>query len=223
MLIGDRLMIYSRKAVFRVACYLAVLTAAIAGVYSIGLQRLTPESIQKLVLAFGWWGPLFYMVLFTLRPLFFFPSVVFILAGAMAFGPIWGTLYGVVGATLGACLCFGLTRLLGQEKIEKMAGGCLKLSNLNNYSSAYGFRSILVTRLVPVFHWDIVSYAAGVSNVRFLDFVAATVLGAIPGAVVYNFLGYSLNHLFSPLFYVSIALVLLAAFTPLLYQMVKKR
>lgn len=216
-------MVYSRKAVFKAGCYLVLLAAAIAGVYSIGLQRLTPDSIQKLVIAFGWWGPLFYLLLFALRPLFFFPSIVFTLAGAMAFGPVWGTLYGVTGATLGACICFWLTRLLGREKVEKLSGGCLKLNALNEYTAEYGFRSILVTRLVPVFHWDIVSYAAGLSNVRFLDFAAATVLGAIPGAVIYNFLGYSLNQLFSPLFYASIALVIIAACTPFLYQMVKKR
>lgn len=216
-------MICSRKAAYKAGVSLVLLTIAAAGVYSIGLQRLTPETIQKLVLGIGWWGPLLYLFLFTVRPLFLFPSIIFTLAGAMAFGPVWGTLYGIAGATLGACLCFALTRFLGREKIEKLAGDCFKLSALNESTTEYGFRTILFTRLVPIFHWDIVSYAAGLSKVRFIDFAAATIVGAIPGAIAYNFLGYSLNQLFSPLFYTAIGVTILIACTPFLYQLVKKR
>lgn len=215
-------MIFSCKTA-KTAFLLVLLFAAVVGVYSIGLQRLTPEAIQKLVSAIGLWGPLLYLGLFTVRPLFFFPSIVFILAGGLAFGPVWGAVYGVVGATFGASLCFMLTRTLGREKVEKLAGGYLNLAALKECTADHGFRNILITRLVPVFHWDIVSYAAGLSRVRFRDFVAATAVGAIPGSVAYNFLGYSLNQLFSPLFYVSAGIVMVVACSPLLYQIVKKR
>lgn len=213
----------SRKLAWKAGFSLVLLATAAVGVYSLGIQHLTPEAIQKLVVSIGWWGPVFYLFLFTIRPLFLFPAIVFTLAGAMAFGPVWGTLYGVIGATLGACLCFGLTRVLGREKIEKLSGGCLKLNVLNHCTAGHGLRTILFTRLVPIFHWDIVSYAAGLSKIGFFDFAVATILGAIPGAVAYNFVGYSLNQVFSPIFYVSVVLALVVACTPLLYQIVKKR
>ncbi|MDD4601810.1 hypothetical protein SDC9_43532 [bioreactor metagenome] len=215
-------MICSRKMACKAGLSVALLAVAVAGVYSMGLQRLTPEAIHKLILAIGWWGPVLYLFLFTIRPLFLFPSIIFTLAGAMAFGPIWGTVYGIVGATLGACLCFGLTRLLGREKVEKLAGDCFKLSAFNDSANEYGFRTVLLIRFIPVFHWDLVSYAAGLSKIRFSNFIAATAVGAIPGAVAYNFLGYSFNQLLSPLFYTSL-LIGVVVCTPFLYHIVKKR
>lgn len=216
-------MICSKKSAFKAGFSLVLLAAAAIGVYSIGLQRLTPEAIQKLVLSFGWWGPILYLFLFTIRPLFFFPAIVFTLAGAMAFGPVWGTIYGVIGASLGAFLCFAITRLLGREKVERICGGSLKLSALNNCTAEHSFRTVLFTRLVPIFHWDIVSYAAGLSKIKFSQYSAATFIGTIPGAVAYNFLGYSLNQLFSPTFYAAAALMSIVICTPIVYQMVKKR
>lgn len=216
-------MICSKKSAFKAGFSLVLLAAAALGVYSIGLQRLTPEAIQKLVLSIGWWGPILYIFLFTIRPLFLFPAIVFTLAGSMAFGPVFGTIYGIIGASLGAYLCFWLTRLLGREKVERICGGSLKLSALNNCTAEHSFRTILFTRLVPIFHWDIVSYAAGLSKIKFSRYAAATFIGTIPGAVAYNFLGYSLNQIFSPMFYAAAALMTVVVCSPIVYQMVKKR
>lgn len=202
---------------------LASIVVLLIFVYAVGVERLTPEAIHSLVLSFGWWGPLIYIFLYTIRPLIFFPAIIFTLAGAMAFGPWLGTLYVILGGAFGAFLCFGVTRYFGRERFERIWGHHLQVAALRECTVEHGFRTMLFMRVVPLFPYDVISYAAGLSRIRFRDYASATIIGMIPGAVAYNFLGYSLNRLFSPMFFAALAVVVLIMFSPLVYHKVRKR
>jgi uncharacterized membrane protein YdjX (TVP38/TMEM64 family) len=158
----------------------------------------------------------------TIRPLLLFPAIILTLAGGLAFGPWWGTLYVVIGGLLGACLCFAIARLLGREKTKKYLGDFSQIQAFDDQMVEHGFRTMLVMRIVPIFPYDPVSYLAGLSNMRFRDYAAATAIGMVPGAFAYNVLGYSLTDMLSPTFLLAVALVVLVMFTPLVYHFVKK-
>jgi uncharacterized membrane protein YdjX (TVP38/TMEM64 family) len=184
------------------------------------LHQVTPAVIRDFILSFGWWAPLLYIFLYTIRPLFFFPAVLLTLSGGLAFGPWWGTLYDLIGASLGAYLAFGLSRKLGRETIQRWLGKRLQM--LDDRVGENGFRTILFLRLIPLLPFDAINYGAGLSKIRFRDYAVATTLGIIPGAFAYNLLGHSLHHVFTTTFYAAVGLVALLILLPTLYKWIKK-
>jgi len=212
-----------KKSAARAGVLLVMLLVILLLVHFIGVSRLTPESIRNVILSFGWWGPAVYIFMYTIRPLLLFPAIILTLAGGLAFGPWWGTAYVIIGGLLGACLCFAIARLLGQEKMKKYLGKFSHIEAFDDHIVEHGFRTMLIMRLVPIFPYDPVSYLAGLSNIRFRDYAAATALGMVPGAFAYNVLGYSLTDMLSPTFLLAIALVMFVMFTPLVYHFVKHK
>jgi len=217
------IMTSGKKSAMRVGSLLTILLAILLLVHFVGVSRLTPESIRNLIVSFGWWGPAVYIFIYTIRPLLLFPAIILTLAGGLAFGPWWGTLYVVVGGLLGACLCFAIARTLGQEKTKKYLGNFSQIQTFDNQIVEHGFRTMLIMRIVPIFPYDPVSYLAGLSNIRFRDYAAATGIGMIPGAFAYNVLGYSLTDILSPTFLMAVVLVIVVMCTPLVYHFVKNK
>lgn len=187
----------------------------------IGTERLTPAAISTVINALGWCGPILYICFYSIRPFLLFPAIILTLAGGLAFGPIWGTIYVIIGASAGAGLCFYVARFYGKNKLDGLLSKSTYLRVLDGQFTQYGFRTVLVMRLV--LPYDPVSYAAGLSGIRFREYIAATVLGTVPGAFAYNFLGHSLHQLFTPTFYIAVALVLTLWCTPVVYRLVKRR
>jgi uncharacterized membrane protein YdjX (TVP38/TMEM64 family) len=215
-------MICEKRSAIKAGFFLVLVLLVLLFVHFVGISRLTPESIRNVVLSFGWWGPVVYIVMYSIRPLLLFPAIVLTLAGGLAFGPWWGTFYVVVGGVMGASLCFLIARLLGSKKLQKYIGKYSQLQLFENQLEVNGFRTMLIMRLVPIFPYDPVSYLAGLSKIRFRDYVLATIIGMIPGAFAYNVLGYSLLDVFSSTFLLAIGLLVVVMFTPLVYHFVKQ-
>lgn len=211
-----------KKSAIKAGFLLTLVLLGLLFVHVVGVSRFTPESIRNVVISFGWWGPAVYVLMYSIRPLLLFPAIILTLAGGLAFGPWWGTFYVVLGGVAGACLCFAIARLLGRKKMQRYLNRFSHLQLFEEKMSANGFRTMLFMRIVPIFPYDPVSYLAGLSKIRFRDYIAATALGMIPGAFAYNVLGYSLLDIFSTTFLLGITLVVLALITPLAYHLRNK-
>lgn len=197
--------------------------AAFFYLYEFGLERIKPETISAAISGLGYWGPMLYIVLNTLRPLFFFPAIVLAVAGGLAYGPLWGSVYLIAGTMLGACLCFGLSRWLGRDKICHHIPKQIHFEAINARLELQGFKTLLLLRLVPLIPWDAVSFMAGLTQVRFWPYFLATLFGSIPGAVLFCYLGNALNRsLFAGLWAVVASLVVMSCL-PLLWRSSSKR
>ncbi|MBN8207816.1 TVP38/TMEM64 family protein [Bacillus sp. NTK071] len=148
------------------------------------------EEIRDWILSFGILAPIVYMVIYTIRPLIFFPASVLSIAGGLAFGSLFGTIYTVIGATGGAVLSFIVARKLGKTIAKKDWQG--KGRKLQEQLEKNGFFYVLFFRFVPLFNFDLISYSAGLSKIKFTSFFLGTLIGIIPGTFAYNFLGSSL-------------------------------
>ncbi len=151
-----------------------------------------PELIRGYLEPFGMWGPIIYIVLYTIRPLVFFPGTLLTTVSGLLFGPLWGIAYTLIGANLSANLAFCVGRYFGKGGGQKKT---LKNSTLKKYKTAFrenGFLSVLIMRLIYL-PFDLVSYVAGASNVRITDFALATFIGILPGTISFVFLGASLT------------------------------
>ncbi len=151
--------------------------------------QIDAEGLRNWILSFGFWAPLIYIIIYTVRPLIFFPASVLSIAGGLAFGAWLGTLYTIIGATLGAMLSFIVAKNLGKSLVRKEWSGNAK--KIQAQMEQNGFLYVLLFRLIPVINFDLISYMAAIAKVRFGAFALATLIGIIPGTFAYNFLGSS--------------------------------
>ncbi|MBT8419224.1 MAG: TVP38/TMEM64 family protein [Gammaproteobacteria bacterium] len=134
-------------------------------------------------------APLTFMSIYALGTVFFLPGSVLTLTGGALFGPIWGTLYNLTGATLGATLAFLIARYLASDQVERKAGGGLR--KLKEGVESEGWRFVAVVRLVPLFPFNLSNYAFGLTRIRLAHYIIASYLCMLPGAVAYTWLGYA--------------------------------
>ena len=159
-------------------------------VLGVDLTRLTPERVRTFVLSFGAFAPLAYLLAYG-QPLVPLPASIMTATGGLAFGPLWGTLAAIAGATTRACGQFLIAKLLGREAVEKLLKG--RLAKLDQQAGRNGFKTVLLVRLIPNFPYDIQNYGLGFSQVRFGPYTLGTLLGILPGSLAYAYLGYSLT------------------------------
>jgi uncharacterized membrane protein YdjX (TVP38/TMEM64 family) len=173
------------------------------------------SGLRGYILSFGAWAPVVSTLLMVLQaiaaPL---PAFLITFANGLAFGAFWGGLLSVFGATVAAAVSFWLARALGRGPVEALVGGT-SLENADHWFARYGAYAVLVARLVPVLSFDVISFAAGLTRMRFPGFLVATVLGMSPATFVYAYLGGRAPQYVEALFLVFgvvIAVTLIAAF-----------
>lgn len=94
----------------------------------------------------------------------------------------------LASATLAAAISFWISRSLGRAPVEALVGKA-GLQFADHWFARWGVYAVLVARLVPVLSFDVISYAAGLTRMRFSGFVLATLVGAAPATFVYAYLG----------------------------------
>ncbi len=152
-------------------------------------KHLDTAAVTAWIAAAGLAGPLVFMAIYAVATIFFLPGSLLTLVGGALFGPIWGTLYNLAGATLGAGLAFLVARYLAGDWVQARSGGILK--RLVTGVEAEGWRFVAFTRLVPVFPFNLLNYALGLTRIPFLHYLIATSVCMVPGALAYTWLGYA--------------------------------
>lgn len=152
-------------------------------------DRFDVAALQSWVESAGSAAPWVFISLYAAATVLFLPGSVITLAGGVLFGPVWGTLWSLTGATLGAALAFLIARYLGGAWIARRAGP--RLSRLNDGVAAEGWRFIAFVRLVPLFPFNLLNYALGLTRIAFLPYVLASALFMLPGALAFTWLGYA--------------------------------
>jgi len=160
--------------------------------------RLTAflESVRGL----GVWGPVIVGASFVPACLFFLPGSLLTLFGGFAFG---GTLRGLaavtacisMGSTLGATAAFLVGRLVARDWIEKKVAVHPRFRALDAAVAGHGFKIVLLTRLSPVFPFNLLNYAFGLTRVSVRDYVLGSWIGMLPGTVLYIYIGSTVGAL----------------------------
>jgi uncharacterized membrane protein YdjX (TVP38/TMEM64 family) len=171
--------------------------------------KVTPMSLRDWVLSFGIAAPLIYLLLNIIRPLTLFPISVLSLAGGLAFGVLWGTVYTVFSATAGAIISFYFARTLGSNWLKKKLSSNGKIDRWQKKIKEKGFYFIFVLRVIPIVNFDFVSYLAGISRLKFRPYIFATLLGVLPGTLAANLLGDSLTEGNGTVIAITVGLLLL--------------
>ena len=168
-----------------------LLGLALVATVGVGLAlraRFDAPALHAWVEAAGAAGPLLFMALYAMATVLFLPGAVITLAGGALFGPLWGTLWNLTGATVGAALAFLIARYLGADWVARRAGP--RLQRLNDGVAIEGWRFVAFVRLVPLFPFNLLNYALGLTRISFLTYLLATWVFMLPGAFAYTWLGH---------------------------------
>ncbi|MFB1082642.1 TVP38/TMEM64 family protein [Jeotgalibacillus sp. JSM ZJ347] len=195
-----------------------LIAAIVAGLIILNqtVLDLSPERIRNWILSVGMIAPVLYVILYTFRPFILFPASVLSLAGGLAFGPLYGTLLTMTGATTGAILAFMFAKKAGAKRVEEKLGQ--RGEKLQHQLEHNGFLIVLLLRLVPIFNFDLISYAAGASKVRLLPFALATLIGIAPGTFAYTFLGFSTGSDSAETIIIAVTIFAIIFIIPLLFR-----
>lgn len=134
-------------------------------------------------------GPIVFIAVYAASTALFLPGALVTLAGGALFGPLWGTVWNLTGATLGGAMAFLIARCLGADWVSRRAGP--RLQRLNAGVADEGWRFIAFVRLVPLFPFNLLNYALGLTRIRVATYVVASAVFMLPGALAYTWLGHA--------------------------------
>lgn len=175
--------------------------------YFMNTDTMNIDTLKNLILDSGYFAPLIYIIAFSLVPLTFFPDSLLAILGGTIFGLSRGFLYTSVGALIGGSISFFISRILGQSFVERLEND--KLKNIQNLLKDNGFLMILLLRLIPLFPFDLISYGAGLTKISYKDFILGTLIGTIPGILVFVNLGAQWISFNKESIYLSVSLLIL--------------
>jgi uncharacterized membrane protein YdjX (TVP38/TMEM64 family) len=164
-----------------------------------------PRLIKAEVLQWGVWGPTIFMLLYAVGPSFLVPGAVMTIAGGLAFGTVWGSVFSLIGADAGAVVAFAAGRFLGKSFVERAVGE--RFQSMLDKIAKHGFQIIFYLRIVPVIPYNALNLLAGASPITFRDYFWASMIGMVPGTILFAFLGDALWHPLSPRFFLALALI----------------
>lgn len=148
-----------------------------------------PEPIKEYILSFGSLSVIISFLLMVFQSLVApLPAFLITFANAAIFGWLWGALLSWTSSMVGAAACYGIARLYGRNTVVKLTGNTA-LESVDEFFDKFGAKSILIARLLPFMPFDIVSYAAGLTSMRFWPFILATGLGELPATIIYSYAG----------------------------------
>ncbi len=147
------------------------------------------SALRDYILSYGAWAPVASTALMVLQALAaFVPSFLLGFANGLAFGPVWGGLLSIASGALAAAVSFGIARAVGRTPVEALVGR-RSLGAADRWFARYGAYAVLAARLIPVVSFDAISYAAGLTRMKFWSFLLATTAGMAPACFVYAYLG----------------------------------
>jgi len=191
-----------------------IIVASIILLCILAYPHVNHQMIQDFIKENKTAAPLIFIALCTIKAvLFFLPSMgLTIVAGAL-FGTVLGTIYVVIGGALSTLVGFYFARWVGQNAVEWLVQRNRRIRQIEEWSKENGSKAVLLMRLSNV-PWDVVSYWAGISGIRFRDFYIASLIPLVPVSFLYTYFG---SKIFAPTsagFIISLCIIILMGSLP---------
>ncbi len=190
----------------KIFCFTLIVAVIILCAY---LFQQNTSAIVNWIETLGLLAPIFFLLLYCLATILFLPTMVLTLAGGALFGPIIGTLFNLISATLGAVCAFCISRYLIFDKVADTKN--IRIKNLIAGVENRGWQFVALLRLIPIIPFNMVNYGLGVTRIKLSHYLFATIIFLIPGEIIFTYCGYAgMDILSHPQeFYKNINLVIL--------------
>ncbi len=206
---------------------LGLILATAVGIRESGMTRyMDTDKLRDLIQGFGHLAPLVYILIYTIAPALLLPGLPITIAGGILFGPLWGVVYTILGATMGAGLAFLVSRYVSSDFISSRLTGP-KWIKLADSVEKNGWKVVAITRLIPIFPFNLLNYAFGLTRIRFSHYILTTFVCMLPGCIAFIVFSSSLLDLLtgkiSAQFALGLAMIIIVALIPMIYNKTKKK
>jgi uncharacterized membrane protein YdjX (TVP38/TMEM64 family) len=150
-------------------------------------QRILLDALTW-VDSLGAVGAIAFIIIYIVATVAFFPGSILTLGAGVVFGVVLGSFYVFIGATIGATAAFLVGRYLARGWVANKIADNSKFRAIDEAVGREGLKIVLLTRLSPVFPFNLLNYAYGVTGVSLKDYVLGS-LGMIPGTMMYVYIG----------------------------------
>ena len=183
------------KPWIKLAVVAAILVGVIVAANALGLFDMFKggtlkdkvERLDTLFRGLGAWAPAVFVAIWIAACVVMLPGLPIAIAGGLVFGAVWGTVWSTVGANLGACLAFLIGRYAARDTVTGWIEKNKALRKIDDGVRQQGWRMLMVTRLVPVFPFNIQNYVYGLTNISFATYALVSLVCMLPGTIAFNF------------------------------------
>lgn len=193
----------------RVVVLLAFILASLT-VFAVTVAKgwVRPNTIQTLVSGAGPWAMVLYVAAVIVAELLWMPRMWGLLAGGVLFGPVAGGSLALLADLSSAAICYAIARGAGRDWVRaKLQRRPSARTIVDLFANQRGATTTAVLRVCPIAHYTLVSYAAGLAGVSARPFMLGTLIGILPGAILYPVVGDSAMRPLSPVFIGSLAIL----------------
>jgi uncharacterized membrane protein YdjX (TVP38/TMEM64 family) len=175
------------KSIGKILLVICLIIIAIAAAKYFQLQQLIYAALAW-IKTLGYLAPIAFIGIYNLATILLIPGSLLTLGGGFIFGAVWGSIYVLIAATLGATFAFLIGRYLSRDWVRQQLDKYPKFKAIEAAVSKEGLKVVLLTRLSPVFPFNLLNYAFGVTGVSLKDYVLGSI-GMIPGTLLYVYIG----------------------------------
>lgn len=137
----------------------------------------------------GWIGIAVYIGIYIIACIFFIPGSLLTLGAGAVFGVVQGSIFTSIASTLGATVSFLVGRYLARDWINKKIQNNKKFSKVDEAVGKEGWKIVILTRLSPIFPFNLLNYAYGLTKVALKNYFFASWIGMMPGTIMYVYIG----------------------------------
>lgn len=145
--------------------------------------------LESWIGSLGAWAPIVFVLIYAVGTVLLVPGSIFDAAGGILFGPVWGSLFNLAGAVLGATCAFLISRHFAADWVARIGGN--RLDRVMRGVEENGWQFVAFVRLVPIFPYNIFNYLLGLTRIPLLPYVLASTVFMVPATVAYTWLGHA--------------------------------
>lgn len=174
--------------ILKSALLILAIIAFIVAAKFLGVQEILRNALEW-IRNLGYWGPITFILIYILATVLFLPGSILTLGAGFLFGVLSGTFYVSIASILGATAAFLVGRYFARTWVEKQIAENEKFQAVDKAVAGEGWKIVLLTRLSPVFPFNLLNYAFGVTQVSLKDYFFASWIGMFPGTLMYVYFG----------------------------------
>ena len=182
-----------KKNIIKIAIAGGILTIVYLVLKSYGVtDHIRLENVPKIktwVASFGTIAPLIYIGLYLVSTVFFLPGTPVTVLSGFVFGPLWGIFYASIASIISVSIAFLIARYVARDLVENWVNDNPQFRKIDEQVEEQGWRIVMLTRLVPIFPFNLQNYAYGLTSIRFSTYVLVSAIFMLPGTAVFVQLG----------------------------------
>ena len=154
----------------------------------LNLNRENVDSIRDSIQGLGFIGYLVFIAIYIAAAVFMLPAAIFTIVAGIAFGAVLGGILALVAATIGATAAFLVARYVARGMIVSKFQDNPIFKKIEDGFAANGISFLILTRLVPVFPYNVQNYIYGLTPINILTFAGVSFITMAPGAFIYAYM-----------------------------------